>query len=441
MKLKAATAIEGSTPKFMIDKPQGSRSLFALALSSLVVGVFTGLIGASFRLLLRSADGWRTDLIVRVHSWGWLGFLFCVLGVAVLASFAAWLVFRFAPESSGSGIPQVEGQLKLGWSGNALSVVIVKFLGGILAMGGGLALGREGPTVQMGSSIGHLIGSSFRRNEKECRILLAAGAGAGLAAAFNAPIAGAIFVLEELVGGVDLAVTIATLGASASAICVSRVFLGESPDFHVPALGFLGLGVLPASVLLGILVGLLGVAYNRFILTALNLTSRFSQCLGTVRAASIGALIGIVGWFWPSLIGGGELLAQNVLDGNLLLGALAFAFVLRFMLGPISYATRAPGGLFAPMLVVGAQAGTLFFMFGHTLFPFLNATPQHFAIIGTAAFFASVVRAPLTGIILVLELTGSFALFLPTLAAAFAAATTASLLGNPPIYESLRELH
>jgi CIC family chloride channel protein len=428
-------------PKLLIDGPQGSRSLFALALSSLAVGAFTGLIGASFRLALRSADGWRTYLIIRVHAWGWLGFLFCVLGVALLTSLAVWLVFRFAPESSGSGIPQVERHLEIGWFGNPLYIVVVKFFGGILAIGGGLALGREGPTVQMGESIGHLIGRAFRRNENECRILLAAGAGAGLATAFNAPIAGAIFVLEELVRRFDLAVTIATLGASASAICVSRAFLGESPDFHVPALGFLNLGVLPASLLLGILAGLLGVAYNCFILTALNLSSRFSQFLGTVRAASIGALIGIVGWFWPSLIGGGDLLTQNLLDGNLLLSTLAFAFALRFVLGPISYATRAPGGLFAPMLVVGAQAGTFFYMLGRTLFPFLNATPQHFAIVGIAAFFAAVVRAPLTGIILVLELTGSYSLFLPALAAAFAATTTASLLSNPPIYESLRELH
>jgi len=419
----------------------GPRSLFALTSLSIAVGVLIGLVAASFRLFLHGADVWRTYFIVRAHSWGVPGFLLVVLSIALIASLAAWIVSRFAPGASGSGIPYVEHQLRVGWFGNPVSIIIVKFFGGLLAIGGGLALGREGPTVQMGSGIGQLIGRAFRRNPNECRVLLAAGAGAGLATAFNAPIAGAVFVLEELLGSFNIAATAATLGASASAICVSRVFLGQSPDFHVRALGFLGLEVFPASFILGVLIGLLGVAYNHSILTALNFSSRFRLFHGSVRAAAIGACVGIIGWFAPQLIGSGDHVTQYVLDGKILLGALAYDFFLRFFLGPVSYATRAPGGLFAPMLTVGAQAGTLFFMFSGHFFPYLNATPQHFAIVGIAAFFAAVVRAPVTGIILAVELTGSFSLFLPMLAAAFAAVAIASLLKDPPIYESLREAH
>jgi len=426
-------------PILRSDEKPGPLSLFALASLSIAVGVFTGLVAAWFRMFLHSADGWRTYFIVRAHPWGLLGFLSLVLGIALIASLAAWIVSRFAPEASGSGIPYLEHQLRVGWSGDPLSIAIVKFFGGLLAIGGGLVLGREGPTVQMGGSIGHLIGRAFQRNQNECRMLLAAGAGAGLATAFNAPIAGAVFVLEELLGSFNLAATTTTLGASASAICVSRVFLGQSPDFQVPALGFLEFGVFPASLILGFLMGLLGVAYNRSILAALNLSARFTQFRGTLRAAAIGAFIGVVGWFMPLLIGAGDPLTQNVLNGKMLLGTLAYGFVLHFFLGPASYATRAPGGLFAPMLTVGAQAGTLFFMFCAHFVPFLNATPQHFAIIGIAAFFASVVRAPVTGIILAVELTGSFSLFLPMLGATFAAVATASRLKDPPIYESLRE--
>jgi CIC family chloride channel protein len=311
--------------------------------------------------------------------------------------------------------------------------------GGLLAIGGGLVLGREGPTVQMGSGAGHLIGRALQRNGNECRALLAAGAGAGLATAFNAPIAGAVFVLEELVGSFDLALTVTTLGASASAICVSRVFLGHSPDFQVPPLAYLDFGVFPASLCLGVLMGLLGVAYNRSIVAILDFSSRFTQLRGTLRAAVIGGVIAVVGWFMPLLIGSGDLLTQNILSGKILLGALAYGFLLHFFLGPVSYATRTPGGLFAPMLTVGAQAGTLFFLFWAHFIPFLNATPQHFAIVGIAAFFASVVRAPLTGIILAVELTGGFVLFLPMLGATFAAMTIATLAKNPPIYESLRD--
>jgi CIC family chloride channel protein len=185
-------------------------------------------------------------------------------------------------------------------------------------------------------------------------------------------------------------------------------------------------------------MGFLGVAYNRCILSGLKLSSRFTQFRGALRAAAIGSLVGIVGWFMPVLIGAGDHLTQNIFDGKILLGALAYGFLLHFVLGPVSYAARTPGGLFAPMLTVGAQAGTLLFMLCGHLFPYLNATSQHFAIIGIAAFFASVVRAPITGIILAVELTGSFSLFLPMLGATFAAIAVAELLKEPPIYESLR---
>jgi chloride channel protein, CIC family len=426
-------------PTFPNNETRGPRRLFAVASLSVVVGAFTGGVGALFRVFLHTADGWRTNVIVRAHSWGLPGLVFVVLGIALISSLAAWMVSRFAPGASGSGIPDVEHQLKVGRFENPLPIVMVKFIGGVLAIGGGLVLGREGPTVQMGSDIGDLVGRAFRCSDKECRLLLAAGAGAGLATAFNAPIAGAIFVLEELTGSFEIAVTATTLGASASAICVSRVFLGQSPDFQVPALGFLDFGVFSVSLVIGILMGFLGVGYNRCILSGLNLSSRFTQFRGTLRAAAIGSLVGVVGWFMPLLIGAGDLLTQDILDGKILLGALAYGFLLHFVLGPVSYATRAPGGLFAPMLTVGAQAGTLFFMLCGSLFPYLNATSQHFAIIGIAAFFASVVRAPITGIILAVELTGSFSLFLPMLGATFAAIAIAEFLKEPPIYESLSE--
>ena len=246
-------------------------------------------------------------------------------------------------------------------------------------------------------------------------------------------------MLEELLGSFDIAFAAATLGASASAICTTRGFLGHSPDFQVSSLAYLDFGVFPASLVVGLLMGFLGTAYNRTILVALNLSSRFTAFHGTVRAGVIGAFVGAVGWFMPLLIGSGDALTQSTLDGRFTFAALGYGFLLHFFLGPISYSTRTPGGLFAPMLAMGAQAGTLFFAAWAHFIPYLNATPQHFAIIGMAAFFASVVRAPLTGIILAVELTGSFSLFLPMLAATFAAVTVASLAKCPPIYESLRE--
>lgn len=327
----------------------------------------------------------------------------------------------------------------MGWSGNSVAIVLVKFVGGLLAIGSGLALGREGPTVHIGAGIGDLLGRGYRRNENECRLLLAAGAGAGLATAFNAPIAGAIFVLEELVGGFDIPVTIATLGASAGAIAVSRVFLGQAPDFHTAPFAYPGFGVIPTSILLGIVMGFLGVGYSRVLLRALALTARLGQIGIRWRATMIGGAVGLLGWFAPNIIGAGDHLTQQALDGKLVLSALAGVFLIRFFLGPISYATRAPGGLFAPMLTVGSQGGLLFSSLWSHWFSNNPSLPQEIAVVGMAAFFASVVRAPITGIVLVIELTGAFTLFLPMLGAAFAAVTAATILKSPPIYESLRD--
>jgi CIC family chloride channel protein len=304
-----------------------------------------------------------------------------VCSIALVGALAAWLVFRFAPQATGSGIPRVEHELKVGWSGNTLSTVIVKFVGGVLAIGGGFALGREGPTVQIGGGIGQLIGRAFQRESHECRVLLAAGAGAGLATAFNAPIAGAVFVLEELVGSFSVSVTLATLGASASAVCVSRFLVGQAPDFRAPAFDFLNLGVLPLSIVCGIVMGFVGVVYNRLILAALKLSLSFDKLRGTPRAAAIGALIGLIGWFAPSLVGGGDMLTQQTLDGSLTSTALASIFLLRFLLGPVSYAARTPGGLFAPMLVIGSQAGFLLFAGWSHIGSSATIVPTQFAVV------------------------------------------------------------
>jgi CIC family chloride channel protein len=202
---------------------------------ALIVGAVSGLVGALFLLLLERADRFRDAVIVWAHSKAFAGFLVVSIACAAGAGIAAWLVRRYSPHASGSGIPHVEAVLNEDLPQAPFRIIPVKFVGGVLAIGSGLALGREGPTVQMAATIGHLVGKEFRRGWPDCRVLLAAGAGAGLATAFNAPIAGAIFVLEELVRRFELRVAIAALGASATAISVSRVLLGNAADFHVGA--------------------------------------------------------------------------------------------------------------------------------------------------------------------------------------------------------------
>src|SRR4029077_19440818 len=205
-------------PEITARAAEEQGSLLPLALLSLLAGAASGLVGAVFRLSLNQADGLRDALITWAHGGKLAGLLLVTVVCAAATAIAAWLVRRYSPQASGSGIPHVEAVLSGEVPQAPYRLIPVKFVGGVLAIGSGLALGREGPSVQMGASVANLLGAIFRRNGDDCRVLLAAGAGAGLATAFNAPIGGAVFVLEELARRFDTRITIATLGASAGAI-------------------------------------------------------------------------------------------------------------------------------------------------------------------------------------------------------------------------------
>jgi chloride channel protein, CIC family len=425
-------------------------SLVALALLALAAGAGSGLIVAIFRLALVRADHWRDELIARAHDQPFAGLALVVAGCALSVAIAAWLVRRFSPYASGSGIPQVEAALTGDLPPAPPHLVLVKFFGGLLAIGAGMALGREGPSVQMGAVVADLTGKWFRRSWPDQRTLLAAGAGAGLAVAFNAPIAGAVFVLEELVRRLETRIAIVALGASAAAILISRLFLGDAPDFQVAvsAQAVTATGPLPYAVAatwplylaLGVVAGIAAGLYNRAILGAMSLAARLDQrCPVELQAAAIGGLVGAIGWFAPGLIGGGDEITQRLLAGGVALSAVPLALVVRFGLGAACYAARTPGGLFAPLLVLGAQLGLLCGALAQSAFPGLGIEPEAFAVVGMAALFTGVVQAPVTGIVLVTEMTAAFTTLLPMLAACFAAMVAANLLRTAPIYDALRE--
>jgi chloride channel protein, CIC family len=417
----------------------GDGSLLALAALALVAGALAGLAGAVFRLALGEANGVRNAFIAWAHGWAVLGFALVLIGCAAASAVAAGLVRRYSPQAHGSGIPHVEAVLR-GRSPPAPFVLIpVKFLGGVLAIGAGLALGREGPSVQMGAILAHLVGKLFRRPWRDCRELIAAGAGAGLATAFNAPIAGAVFVLEELVQRFEQRIAIAALGASATAIMVARVLLGDAPDFSAAALPHDDAATRPLYFVFGALAGLLAVAYNRVLLATIATANRLTRWPVELRAGVIGAAVGVLAWFAPGLVGGGDDITQGVLAGATPLAVIPAAFLIRFALGAVSYAARTPGGLFAPMLVLGAQFGFLCGAACRAALPELHIQPEGFAVVGIAAFFAGVVRAPITGLVLATEMTDSVSMLLPMLSACATAMMTPALLGDPPIYESLEE--
>ncbi len=410
--------------------------LVPLAILSIVGGAGAGLICGLFRVALDAADKLRLALPALWGADPLKGFLLMAGCAAAATAFSAFMVRRFSPEAAGSGIPHVESVLAGEMPPAPFTLVPIKFFGGILAIGSGLALGREGPCVQMGATIACFVGAA--RDWPDRQALLAAGAGAGLAAAFNAPFAGAAFVLEELLRRFETRNAIAALGASMSAIVVARLFTGAAPDFAVPALPYPSAGDDLLCLGLGLFAGVLGAIYNRVLLDALDIADGMKRIPVELRAGLVGAAVGALAWLAPGLVGGGDGLTQNLLSGATPFALLPLLFAIRLFLSCASYAAGTPGGLFAPLLLLGAQMG---FFFGALFYPDLPAPNVHailFAVVGMAALFSAVVRAPLTGMILVTEMTGSSIELLPMLAACFAAMALATLLGGAPIYDSLK---
>ncbi len=415
-----------------------SGSFLAIALIAPLAGLGAGVIGALFRLTLAHADRLRDALIARSNGWGVPGFVLLMALAAAGAAIAAWLVRRFAPAASGSGVPRVVAVLHDEAPPAPAGVIPVKFLAGTLVIGSGLALGREGPTVQMGASIAYYAGRLFRRSWTDCRALIAAGAGAGLAVAFNAPISGAVFVLETLVKRFEVRIAIAALGASAISIWVGRALLGNAPGYALGSLVEPAFTAIPLFVLLGTGAGCAGVLYNRTLLASLSMVDRIAWIPIELRAASVGALVGAVAWFSPSLVGGGDVLAQQALSGSSTIGIIPLIFLLRLILIACSVAPGTPGGLLAPILALGAELGLFFGMLCALCLPRMGLQPEGFAVVGMAALFTAIVRAPLTGIVLVTEVTDNVKMLLPMIVACFAATLIPALLDDAPILDALR---
>jgi CIC family chloride channel protein len=290
----------------------------------------------------------------------------------------------------------------------------------------------------MGATIGISLARWLRMGSDDLRTMQAATAGAGLGVAFNAPMGGAIFVFEEVARNFRVRLTIATLIACAAAIGVSRLVLGDRPDFAVAPIAPPPFSSVIPHLLLGAALGVLGAVYNRLTVAGLEMFDRLPVTPVELRAALVGGGVGLLVWFAPSFAGGGDVRNQAVLAGSVSSATLLVVFLVRWLVGPWSYSAGTPGGLFAPLLLVGSAFGLLFGNVVHDLLPSLAPQPVAFAIAGMAAFFTAVVRAPLTGIILIAEMTATTTLMVPMLAACFAATAVATALGSEPIYDTLR---
>jgi chloride channel protein, CIC family len=406
---------------------------------AIVVGLLAGLVAVAFRYALSQVDTLRDRLVAFSWTLGWAGIALPVALAGAGTTIALVLVTRIAPEAAGSGIPHLKAVLYhlrgLEWR----RVIAVKFVGGVAAIGCGLTLGREGPTVQMGGAVGQMVSGWFGGTPRERQTLIAAGAGAGLSAAFNAPLAGVVFVLEEVQRNFAPQLFAAALAATITADVVTRLLLGQFPVFHVRTHPIPPLESLPIAFATGVFAALLGIAFNRGLLVSLDLFDRFARRPRWVVGAVVGVAVGCVAWWAPGVVAGGHGLVESVLDGKLGLAAIALVFSLRFLLTLLSYGCGAPGGIFAPLLVLGATLGLAMAKIAELVWPAVTGDPATFAVVGMAAYFSAVVRAPLTGVVLMVEMTGDYTLVLPLVIASACAYGVAEFLHDRPIYEALLE--
>lgn len=406
---------------------------------AVLAGVVIGFVGGAFRWCLQVADHWRVDLVTWAHDLPGPGWLVPIAATAIGATLAA-VVVRWVPLAAGSGIQHVEAVYRGAARPPSLLLLPAKFIGGVLAIGSGLVLGREGPTVHMGAAIGAHAARRAGLDDRDVRMMQTALGGAGLAVAFNAPIGGALFTLEEATKSVHLRTVLATLFSAAAAVACARLILGDQPDFQVDPVPAPSTVVIPVFIVFGLITGGLGALYSRLVLWFLDGVAAVPRIPAIGKAAVIGAVIGLLAFVDPRAVGGGDALTQLIVGGGALALPMALGYlVVRLVAGPLSYAAAVPGGLFAPLLAVGALWGLLFVGGLNTVLPDGNSSlVVPMAIVGMAAFFGAVVRAPVTAIVLVMEMTATTSLVVPMLAATAAAVLAAELLRSPPIYDSLR---
>lgn len=319
----------------------------------------------------------------------------------------------------------------------------MKFVGGMGTLGAGMVLGREGPMVQLGGNIGRMVLDVFRMRSPEARhTLLATGAASGLSAAFNAPLAGILFIIEEMRPQFRynlISIKAVFTGVIMSSI-VFRIFNGEAAIIEVGKLSNAPVNTLWLYLVLGMLFGCFGPLFNFLVLRTQDLFQRIHG--GNIKkwvliGGLIGGLCGLLGLMQPSAVGGGFNLIPIAAAGNFSVGLLLFIFIARVVTTLICFSSGAPGGIFAPMLALGTLLGTAFGMAAIPLFPAYHLDAGTFAIAGMGALLAASVRAPLTGIVLVLEMTDNYQLILPMIITCLGATLLAQFLGGKPLYSTI----
>lgn len=401
----------------------------------LLVGGIGGFVVVLYRMVLDVAGDWLDGILAYAGQTPWrMAGWFVVLGAL------AWLVSRLVswePLISGSGIPQLEGEMAGKLEQKWYRVLPAKFLGGFLCLLGGLALGREGPSIQLGAMAGKGISRGLDRGKTEEKFLLTCGAGAGLSAAFHAPLAGVMFSLEEVHKNFSVSALLSVMTASLTADFLATAVLGTDSIFQFAITRELPVHFYWMVLGLGVILGVLGAFYNWFTLKVQSLYDRATFLNSTGKILIPFFCAGILGFTAPELLGSGHDLIEKLTSVDMLLGTAVFLLVGRFLFSAVSFGSGAPGGIFFPLLVLGGYMGGIFAMAGIRLWGLDPVFLNNFVLLAMAGYFAAVVRAPLTGIILIFEMTGTLTQMLSLSVVSIVAYVTATLLGSRPIYESL----
>jgi len=403
-----------------------------LLLTAVVVGVGAGFGAIIFRWLINgfttlAFEGGRSLL-------GFLGTYYVILIPALGGLVVGPMIYFFAREAKGHGVPEVMEAVALRGGRIRPIVVVIKALASSICIGTGGSVGREGPIVQIGSALGSTVGQWLKMSDARIRNLVACGAAGGIAATFNAPIAGVLFALEVILGEFGIAYFSTVVVASVTASVVSRIFLGDMPAFEVPPYSLVSPWELPLYVIMGLLAAPVAVLFTRLLYSLEDLFDAFTAVPEYVKPAIGGLMLGGIGLFFPQIFGVGYETIEAVLHDQLFVGMLATLLIVKILATSLTIGSGGSGGVFAPSLFMGAVLGGTFGHLVHSRFPGTTATPGAYALVGMAAFFGAAARAPITAIIILFEMTGDYRIILPLMLATVVATLLAEHLQHENIY-------
>ncbi len=396
---------------------------------ALVIGALTGLAVVAF-ILLTERLGMR---LYPVGSSAWRRVLIPVLG----SLGTGYLLFRYFPNARGSGVPQTKAALFARQGVITIRTVFGKFLCTSATLASGIPLGREGPAVQVGGGIASVLGRLLGLPSEQVKGLIPVGAAAAIAAAFNTPLAAVLFALEEIMGDLHAPVMGAVVLASATSWVVLRMLLGNNPLFKVPQYQLVHPLEFAVYAVLGLAGGLVSVAFTKLLLGMRERFLRFPKKTLWFQPVAGGLLVGLMGWFVPQVLGVGYKYVGDALNGRMAINLMVLLVVLKLLAVATSYASGNAGGIFGPSLFIGAMLGGAVGALAHWLLPTYTATPGAYALVGMGAVFAGIVRAPMTSVLIIFEMTQDYAVIVPLMISNLVSLFISSRLQRQPIYEAL----